>query len=56
MQNMPNVQRKRPRAMRPSEFLHSWFRLQESSAAQIHAFLAQAPFLESLALIMMLGS
>jgi len=48
--------REKARAMRPSEFLHSWFRLQESSAAQIQAFLTQAPFLESLALIMMLGS
>jgi hypothetical protein len=53
---MSSLQGKRPRAMRPSEFLHSWFRLQESSAAQIQTFLTQAPFLESLALIMMLGA
>jgi hypothetical protein len=53
---MPSLQGKRPRAMRPSKFLHSWFKLQENTTTQIQAFLTQAPFLESLALIIMLGS
>jgi hypothetical protein len=53
---MSSLQGKRPRAMRPSKFLHSWFKLQESSVAQIQAFITQASFLESLALIIMLGS